>query len=860
MSQKQNKLYKVKKFKSAWLNEIIDDVKVGSWLIADPSDPQKGKCTVCPPPSDSPFTGRSFSIGEGVSAIRKHWKNKIHQKSIEKVNNNMHHDDIEQMRIQQALKNQEEITRKERKEQDAILQGQIAFANMLHFHGVPSHIFTCFAKMVPTIFPDSQIAKKWASGGKHGFRSTKADYFLTHGIYPFQLQNLVSTLKTSFFSLNFDETSINLKSQLDINVSFLKDEVIVKENLTTISMEGGTTAAEIVDAVFSQLESFLIPLENIMIVTTDGCSTMLGNENGVHSLMRRRLPHLPTWGGCTCHDLSNLLKAAFPKLNPNLGKLYATFHSYLSSQSLHRKREYEEACREEGFEPHAIPAMCDTRFRMNIRFAKWMERDDRCLYLFAISLRDKVKSGDKKDVTDAETVILKEFLENYLMVRLTNMFFIDVSDPILIVLNHFESEDPIIHKRWHTLADFFTKFLSKFMKNAGGEKSPINELLDMDFTVSKNQLSDQDIFLGGKVESFLKELNLTRSSSEIKPWLENVRSFYIEALQKCVKYMRPSLTSRTLLNLQALNPKFLFALSVDEAKKKFAFLAKKFPNVINQQQVPDLLEQVSLLKFQQVFREAASELRPTEFYVQVSKDKDERFRLVSKMCLALLTTHNSGSTAERDISTMSSLLADPRKNRTQQLRLQARLKIRSSSHNLKHKCKECNANKLKKHLQLVDDDDDTDEEVSEEELSEEEVPEVENDGEVNEGNRKIKRCTHCHCDLFKVEDDLKTFMSDGQPYRRWMKEVKEKRVKRRDNERAMQVLREENENKYKADLKTEMIRLRKKLREDMRQKMTIVPSKPLTSDELKEQRSQRKRDLEQQRTEKRKKLFLALDS
>ena len=103
-------------------------------------------------------------------------------------------------------------------------------------------------------------------------------------------------------------------------------------------------------------------------------------------------------------------------------------------------------------------------------------------------------------------------------------------------------------------------------------------------------------------------------------------------------------------------------------------------------------------------------------------------------------------------------------------------------------------------------------------------------------------------------------MSDGQPYRRWMKEVKEKRSKRRDNERAMQVLREENENKYKADLKTEMIRLRKKLREDMRQKMTIVPSKPLTSDELKEQRSQRKRDLEQQRTEKRKKLFLALDS
>ena len=127
------------------------------------------------------------------------------------------------------------------------------------------------------------------------------------------------------------------------------------------------------------------------------------------------------------------------------------------------------------------------------------------------------------------------------------------------------------------------------------------------------------------------------------------------------------------------------------------------------------------------------------------------------------------------------------------------------------------------------------------------------DGKVNEKKGKGNRCTHCHCDLFKVEDDLKAFMSDGQPNRRWMKEVQEKRVKRRENERVMQVLREENEKKYKDDLKMEVIRLRKKLREDMKLKMKIVPSKPLTSEELKEQRLQRKRDIEQQRTEKRKK-------
>ena len=80
------------------------------------------------------------------------------------------------------------------------------------------------------------------------------------------------------------------------------------ENLTTVNMRNGTTAEEIVEATVGKLEEHLIPLENVMFVATDGCSSMLGSENGVHSLLRRRLPHLPCWGGRVCHDCSNLLK------------------------------------------------------------------------------------------------------------------------------------------------------------------------------------------------------------------------------------------------------------------------------------------------------------------------------------------------------------------------------------------------------------------------------------------------------------------------------------------------------------------------------------------------------------------------
>ena len=581
---------------------------------------------------------------------------------------------------------------------------------------------------------------------------------------------------------------------------------------------------------------------------------------------------------------ASLFQAAFSKLAPNLSKVYSTWHSYLSSLSLHRKREYEQACSEEGLEPHAIPAMCDTRFRMNIRFALWMEKDDRCLYFCATKLRDKIKMGLHKDVTEAETTILKDFLGNYLVVRLTNMFFIDVSDPVITLLNHFESEEPLIHKRWDMLANFFYKFLSKFMKNAGGENEPISELLKTDFKDSKLQLSDGNIFLGGKVETFLKDLGLSRQSSEIKPWLENVRAFYVEALERCVKYMKPSLTSSTLHKLEIINPKSIFAFSLDDLKKKYAYVAKKFPNVIKPSQIPELLDQVSLLKFQKRMQETTSELRPTEFYVQLSKVPDQKFSLVSKLCLALLTTHNSGSSAERDISDMNSLLADPRTNRTQQLRLQARLKVRSHVNNLRFKCLTCNAVRMKKLLQQSPSDDDSGSESEEFETKGdnrlgdeeeegidarrfvEEAEEIEPEEDITEdsngsrkGHIKGEKSSHCHCDLFNLDDDLKVYMSDGQPYRRFKADVLEKRKTKLENLRIRQHMKKSDDNRIKQDMKVELSRLRRKLKEDLKEKMNTAKAKPLTEVEKKEQRSKRKQEIQDQREAKRKQLFLALE-
>ena len=461
-----------------------------------------------------------------------------------------------------------------------------------------------------------------------------------------------------------------------------------------------------------------------------------------------------------------------------------------------------------------MPAHCATRFRMNLRLAAWMEDDDRCLYLYSSKLKDNIESGQKKDITEAEKVLMKEYLGNYIVVRLNNKFFLDVAAPVLKLINFFEEEEPMIFKRWERLAMLFQDYLGKFLKDAGGDDKPIKDLLRIDFKDRVLQLNDGDIYLGERVENYLKELGLKRQSYEIKPWLENVRAFFVEALEKMVKYFKPSLNSKSLNFLDILNPKSLFMYSLDELKKRYLYVAKTFNNIILPSELPDLMSEVAQLKVQKLVKEATEELSPPEFFFELTKLED-KYKLVTKLALAFMTVYNSSSSAERDISKMNSLLADPRTSSTSQLRLQARLMIKSNVHNLKNKCEDCKEVKVKKWRR---------QEAQEKEANTED--DIETDEE-DEAEKKIKneKSSHCHCKLFCVDDELLAGMTGGQPWRRYLEEKKKKQRARKEDKRLMEAVRASDGNKMKSDQKLELQRMRRRLRE-VSQKTTQVSFLP----------------------------------
>ena len=76
-----------------------------------------------------PF-GKLFNIGEGFSAIDKHFNTRTHQKALETLVDDEAIDEPQQINIQKALKNQEELNEKDRTEKSQLLKSQILFSNL----------------------------------------------------------------------------------------------------------------------------------------------------------------------------------------------------------------------------------------------------------------------------------------------------------------------------------------------------------------------------------------------------------------------------------------------------------------------------------------------------------------------------------------------------------------------------------------------------------------------------------------------------------------------------------------------------------------------------------------------------------
>ena len=319
---------KVKRFKSSWLDESVDGTKVRLWCRPDPSNPQRAQCLLCP--------DTSFNIGEGFTAIRAHSNRKKHQDQLKASQTDPEFQPPkQQMNMEEGLRKMEEARQEDARRFEEALVAETKMVAAYMFHGCSGPLFDCGAELFPKIFKKCEVTKKWK------LRRTKASYIAVHGLAPWFKGRIIQAMQLRPYSCNFDESTVNGKSQVALSVAYLTSELLVERRcLAVIEVKEGTSGQEMANLVLEELQTNNIPIQQMMSVKTDGCSAMLGALQGAQKYLRDKVATLPTFGGCIDHNLANLLKSAVKSLNKDLVSIYPAMHACIAKHSMHKKRDF----------------------------------------------------------------------------------------------------------------------------------------------------------------------------------------------------------------------------------------------------------------------------------------------------------------------------------------------------------------------------------------------------------------------------------------------------------------------------------------------------------------------------------------
>ena len=570
-------------FRFEWITE-----QNKKWLSQVKGDVHNAYCKFC---------STSFSVAAGGRSIERHSERVKHIENQKKYENETAFGKKVplQLSMNNALSNQKELEEKQSTLKDQVLAAETQLTIALANHSIPESFADCLNTLLPKIFPDSKIAGQMKLG------RTKASYMLQYGVGEYYHKQIVKCMNTYPFSLNIDESDVNKKGVVNINVSFRNDDnLIQKANFSVIEIPNGTTGCEITSLVLSSLANEEINKNNLMSVQTDGCATMIGRNKGFLASLRKEIPTIPDFGGCQVHDGCNILKHGAKHLNPNITELYKCLHANLEKHSLKRNRQFQHLNQDLGFSYQHVPDFYEVRFRYVLKLAKYMEDNDRVLYVHYNQLASEYLSG--KSISESEKTIIQTYLGDYINTRLTNMFLCAIGKEIISFIDNFEKRSILVHERHGKMMLLLGQFFSYFLKNGGikGGKITGQKLLEVDFKDPSKLLDNRNIYIGNTAKRFVtEELCLAYDSELMKSFFGSVKRFYIECTSKMLKYFKTGLQSKLLRYLQILSPTSQ-DLPLDDLKKMWEYCARKSPNVINGDEVDELISELFKFKLANV--------------------------------------------------------------------------------------------------------------------------------------------------------------------------------------------------------------------------------------------------------------------
>ena len=174
-------------------------------------------------------------------------------------------------------------------------------------------------KLFKAMFPDSDIAKKFACG------HTKTTAIITEVLAPHYVKSTTENMSNNPFSIMIDESNDSTDKSCIILIRVFDHNVgNVCTRFLDMPVVNIGTAQNIFQALSDSLEKKGLDFTKALAFVSDTASVMKGARSGVQKLIKNKMPQLYDVG-CICHLADLSIKAGLETLPVNIDQLFWIF-------------------------------------------------------------------------------------------------------------------------------------------------------------------------------------------------------------------------------------------------------------------------------------------------------------------------------------------------------------------------------------------------------------------------------------------------------------------------------------------------------------------------------------------------------
>ncbi|XP_066590784.1 zinc finger MYM-type protein 6-like [Prorops nasuta] len=498
MEEKEKSLIsRRKRFQPQWFDE---NPSWKIWLRSVPNDNYKFFCVACKKYYES-----------GKAKVIQHANSEIHKVKIKELD---------------IVEDEEMIYPGASKEghldfNDKVKVAEIKLATFFVEHNIP---FTYSAELL-TIF--KEIGKEPDVLQSMSLGKTKLRNIITNVLCPYETARITNKLQNHKFSVFEDETSdISNEKKMTLLTRYVDSKSLrVEVNLLQlINLDASDCSADkLFKAFSSELIKKEIPISQIIGLSCDNASVMVGKHDSFQTRLLKNCPRLVTMP-CICHSSALVASNACKTLPVECGNFIKKIVTFING-SPKRTAIFKDFQQSFEKETKNLLKYAETRWLSRHTCIERILEQWNIIHTFLLELMSENKSQAEEmllSMNNPETKAYLYFLENVL--KKFNSFNA-----------FFQASETRIHVLHKSCMKFLMFLLQKFIKPALlKDEILIPYLRNIDFGRTDNQLPLQSIDIGPDCAEYLEDglIEEKLNEEQIQLIRQNCLSFLIKASQE----------------------------------------------------------------------------------------------------------------------------------------------------------------------------------------------------------------------------------------------------------------------------------------------------------------------------------------